>query len=917
MALVWIIIGGFIGAAIGDESGGFFGMLAGIAIAWLLHANHQLRIRVTSLAEILGNLETVVRSLQGERRQQRQAEPRPMADVPPADAPASKPKPPTALDDPDRYGTRPAAVAASKSAPQPVATAAAAMAGPAVAQRTSSSATTASSDPLDALMERAKRWLTTGNVPVKLGVIVSFFGVGFLLKYAVDNSVINIPIGMRYLFVAAASIVLLILGWRLRGKHRVYALSLQGGGVGILYLTIFAAFSLHDVLPAGFAFLLMVLLTIATGALAVVQEARALAILGVVGGFLAPVLISTGSGNHVALFSYYLVLNGAVLGIAWHKAWRGLNIIGFVFTFGVGTLWGSSSYTPEKFWTTEPFLVAYFVFYTAIAILFSLRQPPKLRGVIDGTLVFGTPAIAFALQSLLVDDTEYGLAISAAVVAVFYALLALWLFRTRRDRMQLLVQSFIALAVAFGTVAIPLALNDRWTSVSWALEGAALVWVGVRQNGLLAKLTGTVLAFASGIMFLDYGWSDGSGLPILNANVLGGVLISIASLYSARLLGTDRQPVELQPIASVSLMLWGLAWWLSTGTSEILDRAGSGIEIDLVHVFFAVSFAALGYWAMRKSWIAARRASLCYLLPVLLMGAAYLINDGHFLVGLGMLTWPAALIAHLAILRMAEPHDEHLLKFGHLAGGLMFSLLLGYEAWFRADDANLAALWLPLSTILVFLALVVGIQSGARRTEWPLGKYRDSYATLGEILLAIVFLLLLGVSFEYSGDPDPLPYLPLLNPLDLLVFATLFVAAQRWSLKPAGDQPYAPLLLAWAGLAFVLTTLAVVRMVFHFSGLIWDWDVLLDADAIQAALSIYWAILGLGGMILGARHARRRIWIAGVVLMVLVVLKLFMIDFGSTGTVARIVSFIGVGALLLVVGYFAPAPPRGTARDAA
>ena len=176
---------------------------------------------------------------------------------------------------------------------------------------------------------------------------------------------------------------------------------------------------------------------------------------------------------------------------------------------------------------------------------------------------------------------------------------------------------------------------------------------------------------------------------------------------------------------------------------------------------------------------------------------------------------------------------------------------------------------------------------------------------------------MLGVSFEYSGDPDPLPYLPLLNPLDLLVFATLFVAAQRWSLKPAGDQPYAPLLLAWAGLAFVLTTLAVVRMVFHFSGLIWDWDVLLDADAIQAALSIYWAILGLGGMILGARHARRRIWIAGVVLMVLVVLKLFMIDFGSTGTVARIVSFIGVGALLLVVGYFAPAPPRGTARDAA
>ncbi len=914
MALVWIIIGGFIGAAIGGESGGFFGMLAGIAIAWLLHANHQLRNRVSALAEKLGNLETVVHALQVERRQQRQAEPRPAQDTSPAAAPESKPKPPPALDDPDRYGTRPVAAASSKPTPQP---AAAAMAVPAAAKSSSTEVSATPDDPLDALMERAKRWLTTGNVPVKLGVIVSFFGVGFLLKYAVDNNVIEIPIGMRYLFVAAAAIVLLILGWRLRSEQRVYALSLQGGGVGILYLTIFAAFNLHDVLPAGFAFLLMVLLTIATGALAVMQEARALAILGVVGGFLAPVLISTGSGNHVALFSYYLVLNGAVLGIAWHKAWRGLNVIGFVFTFGVGTLWGSSSYTPEKFWTTEPFLVAYFVFYTAIAILFSLRQPPKLRGIIDGTLVFGTPAIAFALQSLLVEDTEYGLAISAALVAVFYALLALWLYRTRRDQMQLLVQSFTALAVAFGTVAIPLALNDRWTSVSWALEGAALVWVGVRQNGLLAKLTGTLLAFASGIMFLDYGWNDGAGLPLLNANVLGGLLISVASLYAARLLGTDARPFELQPIASLSLMLWGLTWWLSTGILEILDRAGSDLEVHLVHVFFAASFLALAYWAMRKDWIAARRASLCYLLPVLLMAVVYLINDGHFLSGPGLVAWPAAFAAQLAILRMAQPHEEHLLKFEHLSGGLVFSLLLGYEAWFRADEANLAELWLPVSTILVLLALIVGMQAGARRIAWPLGKYRDTYNVLGETLLAIVFLLLLGVSFEYAGDPAPLPYLPLLNPLDLLAFATLYVAAHRWALSAIDDTPYRPVLFVWAGLAFVLTTLVVVRTVFHFSNLIWDWDVLLDADAIQAALSIYWAILGLGGMILGARHARRRIWIAGVVLMALVVLKLFMIDFGNTGTVARIVSFIGVGALLLVVGYFAPAPPRAVVRDEA
>lgn len=170
--------------------------------------------------------------------------------------------------------------------------------------------------PVEKLFAAGKEWISTGNVPVKVGVIVSFFGVSFLLKYAVERQFIVIPIEARYLAVAIGAGVLLTIGWRLRNKMQTYALSLQGGGIGILYLTIFSAFRLHPLLPAPFAFVLLVLLTAFTGMLAVLQNARWLAIFGTVGGFLAPVLVSTGSGNHVALFSYYLLLNAAILGIA-------------------------------------------------------------------------------------------------------------------------------------------------------------------------------------------------------------------------------------------------------------------------------------------------------------------------------------------------------------------------------------------------------------------------------------------------------------------------------------------------------------------------------------------------------------------------------------------------------------------------
>ena len=102
----------------------------------------------------------------------------------------------------------------------------------------------------------------------------------------------------------------------------------------------------------------------------------------------------------------------------------------------------------------------------------------------------------------------------------------------------------------------------------------------------------------------------------------------------------------------------------------------------------------------------------------------------------------------------------------------------------------------------------------------------------------------------------------------------------------------------------------VVRGVHHIGDVPWNDFALRRSVSVQSALSIYWAMLGFGGMIIGTRQARYWIWMVGVGLMIIVVLKLFFVDLGNTGTVARIISFLGVGGLLMVVGYFAPRPPR-------
>jgi uncharacterized membrane protein len=108
----------------------------------------------------------------------------------------------------------------------------------------------------------------------------------------------------------------------------------------------------------------------------------------------------------------------------------------------------------------------------------------------------------------------------------------------------------------------------------------------------------------------------------------------------------------------------------------------------------------------------------------------------------------------------------------------------------------------------------------------------------------------------------------------------------------------------------VLTTAALVRGVHHLAGVPWDIDRLYDSVVVQTALSIYWGLLGFAGMVWGARRSIRWVWLSGAGFMGLVVIKLFLVDLGNSGTIERIISFIGIGVLLLVVGYFAPAPPR-------
>ncbi len=735
-------------------------------------------------------------------------------------------------------------------------------------------------------------------------MLVLLAGVASLLKYASDQGWMRMPVELRLAGISAVALAGLVFGWRQRTVRPGFALALQGGAIGGLLLTVFAAFKLYGLLGAGLAMGISVVLIAGMCVLAVLQDSRTLAVLGVLAGFLAPIWLSSGSGNHVALFSYYAVLNAGIVAVAWVRPWRVLNLLGFAFTFGIGTLWGALQYAPAKFATTEPFLLLFFAMYVAIPVLHARRGDGSAGKLIDGSLLFGTPLVAFALQARLLEGDRLPLALCALAVAALYAALAAWLLR--RPATRLLGEAHAMLAVGFATLAVPLALSARATASVFALEGVGLLWLGLRQQRRFSQVSGVGLQMlaAIGVAFGVDAWRYDS-VAVANATCMSTLLLALAGWASAWFLRDAGHPRR-----ALVAYLWGLGWWTLCGVHEILRFAGDlRSEPDLL-----LGFVALTVWLAAEVHRRRPEPALVWTVMVGLALAAPLAlwqSHAH--------TQPFAHWGALAWLAFAVAGARALwcLRMQHGAGAiaaqfiwwLLWPLVVSLGAAWLADAfllangwrcALLAAPWLTVAAL------------GLLRWSWIAWPQGAGFAPARTALLSCVFGVL-GVGWVLVLlDPvsaSPLPWLPLLNPAELAQLAVLALLArwawsaqspvllQRWRVTALG-------VLGWA-----LLTGSTLHSVHHWGAVPWDTQ-LLGATLSQTSLTIVWSVLGVLGWVIGSRRGQRGLWLGGALLMGLVLAKLVLVDRQHLGNLLGIGSFMAYGLLCTVVGYLAPAPPR-------
>jgi uncharacterized membrane protein len=333
------------------------------------------------------------------------------------------------------------------------------------------------SEPADLESRIGSHWLN------RIGIAAVLIGVSYFLKYAFDNNWIGATGRVTIGLLAGIGVVVWSERFRIHG-YQVFSYSLKAVGIGVMYLSLWAAFHIYSLVPSGVAFVAMLIVTASTAVLAISQDAEILAAFALAGGFTTPLLLSTGENKEFQLFSYVALLDIAAVLMVARKPWRRLLALAYIGTLVVYIGWFVEFYSRNQLKLTLTFATLFFALFATAPLL---ARPPESEtapfAAIPLFLAFINAGVYFLQVYVMFEEVnKHAMAWFALALAAVYIFLSKQTQRYYPDPANIERLHFIHLALAIGfiTVAIPIRLDGHWITIGWLVEAAVLLWLGDR-----------------------------------------------------------------------------------------------------------------------------------------------------------------------------------------------------------------------------------------------------------------------------------------------------------------------------------------------------------------------------------------------------------------------------------------------------
>ena len=373
----------------------------------------------------------------------------------------------------------------------------------------------------------------SGRFLGKIGIAAVLVGVAFFLKYAFDNNWIG-PAG-RVMIGILAGVAFLVVGQVLRKKYLKYSDLLMGGGIAILYLSVYSAQAFYHLIDPFMTGLFMLCVTALAFAISIVNATQTLAVVAIVGGFATPFLSGARENNMLMLFGYLTLLNVGVLGVSFFKKWPRLNTAAFVGTAINFLAWLFAHYSESMLAPTFFFLFVSFVIFLIASIARAVTA--GLKADEADYFLLGADAFCFAVMSYLLFQRNFDevLGFGAVMIAIIYMLVA---YATNKyNPSDKALNIFLpGLAVTFLSLAVPLQLSGPWIAVAWLIEACVLYFIasmisnrGFQIMGVVVYCLGLADFF---VWYASHSWWNNEGfVPIFNT-AFAILALAVAAAYA-------------------------------------------------------------------------------------------------------------------------------------------------------------------------------------------------------------------------------------------------------------------------------------------------------------------------------------------------------------------------------------------------
>ena len=385
------------------------------------------------------------------------------------------------------------------------------------------------------------------NLFGKIGILVFVIGVGFFVKYAIDKDWINETLRTVLGFLTGSA--LLVVAERLQKKYRTFSSLLAGGAFAVFYLTVAIAFHFYHLFPQTVAFIILIVITLFMSILSVLYDRRELAIISLVGGFLAPFIVSSGDGNYMVLFTYISILNLGMFGLSIYKKWGELQVIAFVFTYLVMGLFLLTGYsTGTAIISVHLFAFAtlfYFIFLLPILSILRIEAIKKNRGlllvIITNNFIYLLLGILFLRNMELAFKSE---GLLSLFIAIINLVLVIWLRMSKKDY-KFLIYAMLGLVLTFVSITIPIQLDGNYITLFWAAEMVLLLWLSVKskiwiyERATLVLMGLTLISYLMDVSAVILS-SPSSDTIFLNSSFATSLFVGLAAGAFALMMGHYR-----------------------------------------------------------------------------------------------------------------------------------------------------------------------------------------------------------------------------------------------------------------------------------------------------------------------------------------------------------------------------------------